>query len=394
MALAVGIDLGTTNSVAAVATPTGVEFALGAHGERVHPSTVAYPPGGGVVVGGDARMRRVVDPRNTIYSAKRLIGQNIRSPMVQLALTNLPFQVEEGPNQQLIIVCGDRRMTVPEVSSQVLLHLKRCTERQLGDRVTQAVITVPANFTDAQRQATKEAGRLAGLEVLRLINEPTAAALAYGFGQALDEIVCVFDFGGGTFDVSLLQVRGEIFEVLATDGDFFLGGDDIDRALAEVLAAEVNRQHAVDPRPIPSLMTRLQMAAEEIKFHLSEHATAEGDDRRARRRRRPGPVAAVPAVAHPVRDPDRGLRRPHDRAVPARDHRPPGSTSPRSPTSCASAARPGSRWSGAGWPRCSASRPRSGSTPTRSSPRAPRSRPAAWPASWSPAAAWAPSTRS
>jgi molecular chaperone DnaK len=277
MPIAVGIDLGTTNSVAAVATPTGVEFALGPHGERVHPSTVAYPSGGGVVVGGEARMRRVVDPRNTIYSAKRLIGQNIRSPMVQLALTNLPFQVEEGPNQQLIIVCGDRRMTVPEVSSQVLLHLKRCTERQLGDRVTQAVITVPANFTDAQRQATKEAGRLAGLEVLRLINEPTAAALAYGFGQALDEIVCVFDFGGGTFDVSLLQVRGEIFEVLATDGDFFLGGDDIDRALAEVLAAEVNRQHAVDPRPIPSLMTRLQMAAEEIKFHLSEHGTAEGE---------------------------------------------------------------------------------------------------------------------
>jgi len=276
MALAVGIDLGTTNSVAAVATPTGVEFALGPHGERVHPSVVAYPPGGGVVVGADARMRRVVDPRNTVYSAKRLIGQNVRSPMVQLAVSSLPFQVEEGPNQQPIIVCGDRRVTVPEVSSQVLLHLKRCTERQLGDRVSQAVITVPANFTDAQRQATKEAGRLAGLEVLRLINEPTAAALAYGFGQKLDELVCVFDYGGGTFDVSLLQVRGEIFEVLATDGDFFLGGDDVDRALAEVLAAELNRQHGVDPRPIPSLMTRLQLAAEEIKCHLSEHAAAEG----------------------------------------------------------------------------------------------------------------------
>jgi molecular chaperone DnaK len=278
MALAVGIDLGTTNSVAAVATPTGVEFALGARGERVHPSIVAFPAGGGVLIGGDARPYRVTDARNTIFSAKRLIGQNIRNPLVQLALTNLPFRVDEGPNQQPIVaVSRDRRLTVPEVSAQVLGHLKRCTERQMGDRVTQAVITVPANFTDAQRQATKEAGRLAGLEVLRLINEPTAAALAYGFGQKLDELVCVYDFGGGTFDVSLLRVKGEIFEVLASDGDFFLGGDDIDRTLAEVLAAEVNRQHAIDPRPIPSVMTRLAMAAEEIKFHLSEHLIAEGD---------------------------------------------------------------------------------------------------------------------
>src|SRR5262245_56792884 len=137
MALAVGIDLGTTNSVAAVATPTGVEFALGARGERVHPSVVAFPDGGGIVVGADARPRRVTDPRNTIFSAKRLIGQNIRSPLVQLALTNLPFHVEEGPNQQPIVtVSRDRRLTVPEVSAQVLGHLKRCTERQMGDRVT------------------------------------------------------------------------------------------------------------------------------------------------------------------------------------------------------------------------------------------------------------------
>jgi molecular chaperone DnaK len=276
--LAVGIDLGTTNSVAAVATPTGVEFALGPRGERVHPSVVAFPDGGGILVGADARPHRVSDPRNTVFSAKRLIGQNIRNPLVQLALTNLPFRIDEGANQQPIVALSrDRRMTVPEVSAQVLGHLKRCTERQMGDRVTQAVITVPANFTDAQRQATKEAGRLAGLEVLRLINEPTAAALAYGFGQKLDETVCVFDFGGGTFDVSLLRVKGEIFEVIASDGDFFLGGDDIDRALAEVLAAELNRQHRVDPRPIPQLMTRLAMAAEEIKFHLSEHTVAEGD---------------------------------------------------------------------------------------------------------------------
>jgi molecular chaperone DnaK len=233
MGVALGIDLGTTNSVAAVATQAGVEFVLGPRSERVHPSVVAFPAGGGLLVGADARLQRLVDPDNVIVSAKRLIGQNIRAPLVQLALTGLPFKVEEGPNQQPIVVVRDRHMTIPEVSSQVLIYLRRCAERQLGDKITQAVITVPANFTDSQRQATKEAGRLAGLEVLRLINEPTAAALAYGFGQKLDETVAVFDLGGGTFDISLLRIKSELFEVLATDGDFFLGGDDPDDAAGD-----------------------------------------------------------------------------------------------------------------------------------------------------------------
>lgn len=277
MSLAVGIDLGTTNSVIAVATPTGVEFALGAGGERIHPSVVTFLPDGDIEVGTDAKNLRVDHPTATVYSAKRLIGQNVRSPLVQLALTGLPFQVDEGPNQQPIVVVGPRRLTIPEVSSHVLAHLKQCAERQLGQAVSDAVITVPANFTDAQRQATKEAGRLAGLNVLRLLNEPTAAALAYGFGQHKDETVAVFDFGGGTFDVSLLTVRDEVFEVLATDGDFFLGGDDIDRAVAEFLAAELNRQLHVDPRRDPALMARLHMAGEQIKMHLSDVAVAEGN---------------------------------------------------------------------------------------------------------------------
>lgn len=276
MSFAVGIDLGTTNSVVAVATPTGVEFALGPQGERIHPSVVAFPASGGVLVGNEAKARRASEPETTVYSAKRLIGQNIKSPMVQLALTGMPFHVEEGPNQQPIIVTRDRRLTVPEVSAQVLGHLKRCAERQLGQHIKQAVVTVPANFSDAQRQATKEAGRLAGLDVMRLLNEPTAAALAYGFGQRKDEIVCVFDFGGGTFDVSLLTIKDEVFEVLATDGDFFLGGDDIDRAIAEFLAAELNRQSHVDAHRDPALMTRLVLAAEEVKIHLSSHTAAEG----------------------------------------------------------------------------------------------------------------------
>src|SRR5438477_10228323 len=174
---ALGIDLGTTNSCAAIATPTGVEFILGARGERVHPSVVAFPSSGGVVVGADAKRYRLTEPTHVVHSAKRFIGQNIRAPLVQLALTGIRYKVTEGPNQQPIVTVRDRRMTMPEISSHVLLYLKRCGERQLGESVNDAVVTVPANFTDAQRQATKEAGRLAGLNVMRLINEPTAAAL-------------------------------------------------------------------------------------------------------------------------------------------------------------------------------------------------------------------------
>jgi molecular chaperone DnaK len=277
MAVALGIDLGTTNSVAAIATPTGVEFILGPRGERVHPSTVAFPITGGVVVGGDAKRYRLTEPHHVIHSAKRFIGQNIRAPLVQLAMTGVRYKVEEGLNQQPIVVVRDRRMMMPEISSHVLLHLKRCAERQLGEPVKDAVITVPANFTDGQRQATKEAGRLAGLEVMRLINEPTSAALAYGFGQDHHQLIAVFDFGGGTFDVSILRLNGELFEVLASDGDFFLGGDDLDRALAEGLAAECNRVLRVDPRPHAALMMKLMMGAEAIKCHLSENDAAEGE---------------------------------------------------------------------------------------------------------------------
>jgi len=275
--VAVGIDLGTTNSCAAVATPTGVEFILGSRAERIHPSVVAFPQAGGVVVGADAKRFRLTEPQHVIHSAKRFIGQNIRAPMVQLALTGIRYKVIEGPNQQPVAVLRDRRMTMPEISSHVLLHLKRCAERQLAQPISDAVITVPANFTDAQRQATKEAGRLAGLQVMRLINEPTAAALSYGFGRDRDQLICVFDFGGGTFDVSILRLQGEIFEVLASDGDFFLGGDDLDRALAETLAGECNTVLNFDPRPHPVLMMKLMMGAEAIKCHLSENDGAEGE---------------------------------------------------------------------------------------------------------------------
>ena len=275
--MALGIDLGTTNSVAAIATPTGVGFILGGRAERVHPSVVAFPATGGVVVGAEAKRYRLSEPNHVIHSAKRFIGQNMRAPLVQLALTGVHYQVTEGPNQQPIVVVRDRRMTIPEISSHVLLHLRRAAERQLGTQVKDAVLTVPANFTDGQRQATREAGRLAGLEVLRLINEPTAAALAYGFGKDRDQVIAVFDFGGGTFDVSILQQRGEVFEVLASEGDFFLGGDDLDRALADILATECAHVLGFDPRPSAALMMKLRMGAEAIKMHLSDNEAAEGE---------------------------------------------------------------------------------------------------------------------
>ncbi len=276
MALSIGIDLGTTNSVAAVATPTGVEFTLDADGRRIHPSVVAFPEDGGVLVGQAAREHRTIDPRHTVYSAKRLIGQNVRSPTVQLSLTALPYRVDEGPNQQPMVVIRDQQYTIPQISAEVLAYLRHAAQRQFGEDVREAVITVPANFTDAQRQATKEAGRLAGLEVLRLINEPTAAALAYGYGQQMDATLAVYDFGGGTFDISILQARDQVFEVLATEGELFLGGDDMDRALAEYLAEEFNRTQGIDLRPFPDALTRLIMAAEEIKCHLSEEPVVEG----------------------------------------------------------------------------------------------------------------------
>jgi molecular chaperone DnaK len=275
MGIALGIDLGTTNSVAAVATRNGVEFILGPRGERVHPSVVAMPEIGGIAVGTDAKLYRITEPNHVIASAKRFIGQNFMAPLVQLAMTGVSYVIEQGSNAQPIAVIRDRRMTMPEVSAQVLLYIKRCAERQLGGIVDRAVITVPANFTDAQRQATKEAGRMAGLEVMRLINEPTAAALAYGFGQKLDETVCVFDFGGGTLDVSVLRIVGDVVEVLASEGDFFLGGDDLDRTLTEHLAATMNTKLRFDPRKHPILMAKIGMGAEAIKCHLSEHSAAE-----------------------------------------------------------------------------------------------------------------------
>jgi molecular chaperone DnaK len=272
----IGIDLGTTNSVVATLRDNRVEVIPDDQGHRLHPSVVGFTPTGEVVVGHAARARRHTDPENTIYSAKRLIGQSIRNPLVRLAMSALPYTCVEGPNEQPLIQLRDRRVAVPEISSYLLVHLKRCAERHVGAPVTKTVITVPANFTDSQRQATKYAGELAGLKVLRILNEPTAAALAYGFGRALDARLAIYDLGGGTFDVTVLQIRDKIFEVLSTGGDSFLGGDDLDRTLVDRLAGEfLSRQH-VDLRDSPEAWSRITTACEQIKCRLSQEEAVAG----------------------------------------------------------------------------------------------------------------------
>jgi molecular chaperone DnaK len=272
----IGIDLGTTNSVVATVRNNRVEVIPDAQGHRLHPSVVAFVPNGDILVGHAARARRHSDPTNTIYSAKRLIGQSIRNPVVQLALGTLPYKVEEGPNEQALISVRGRQYTVPEISAYVLMHLKQCAERHLQATVSRAVITVPANFTDAQRQATKHAGELAGLKVLRILNEPTAAALAYGFGRSLDARLAIYDLGGGTFDVTVIQIRDKIFEVLATGGDSFLGGDDFDRTLVDLLAARFLETSRIDLRAHPDGWAKLIVAAEAIKCQLSRDTDVAG----------------------------------------------------------------------------------------------------------------------
>jgi molecular chaperone DnaK len=273
---AIGIDLGTTNSVVACLRGNRVEVIPDEDGNRLHPSVVAFVPNGDVMVGHAARARRHVDPRNTIFSAKRLIGRSVRNPLVRLALSTLPYECIEGPNEQALVVVRGRKYTIPEISSYVLTHIKQCAERYLDAPVSRAVITVPANFTDSQRQATKHAGELAGLQVLRVLNEPTAAALAYGFGRALNAKLAIYDLGGGTFDVTVLQIRDKIFEVLSTGGDSFLGGDDFDRVLIDRLAGDFMAARYVDIRQTPEGWSKLATACEQIKCRLSMDSAVAG----------------------------------------------------------------------------------------------------------------------
>jgi molecular chaperone DnaK len=265
----VGIDLGTTNTVVACARAGRVQVLADDQGRRLLPSVVSFHPSGEVLVGYPAKERRVVDAKNTIASVKRLIGRGWHSEELKRARERFPFDLKEGLGQGPLVVTRDQPYTLPEISAFILQRAKQISERVLGERVDRAVVTVPANFNELQRAATKVSGRIAGLDVMRIINEPTAAALAYGFGRTNKERIAVYDFGGGTFDCTLLELSGNVFEVLATAGDSYLGGDDIDLAIAERMANEFLRKHRTDPRTHPQAFERLRVAAETLKVDLS-----------------------------------------------------------------------------------------------------------------------------
>ncbi len=274
MAPVIGIDLGTTNTVVAVVKDGQASAIPDENGNVLMPSVVSFHPSGNVLVGRAAKERRLVDSINTIYSVKRLIGRSWDSEEVRRARSRFPFQMKEGPGQAALVVARGETYTLPEISAFVLRKAKSIAEAALGTTIDRAVITVPANFNDLQRAATKVAGRVAGLEVMRILNEPTAAALAYGYGKTTSERIAVYDFGGGTFDVTLLDLSDNVFEVLATAGNTFLGGDDLDMAIAERMAETFLARHRYDPRSEPQVYEHLKVAAEDIKHRLSSELEA------------------------------------------------------------------------------------------------------------------------
>src|SRR5580658_3816073 len=265
----VGIDLGTTNTVVACAKGGRVQVLADDQGRSLLPSVVSFHPSGDVLVGHAAKERRVVDAKNTIASVKRLIGRAWATDEIDRARKRFAFELKEGPGQGPLVVARGQEYTLPEISAFVLKRARSIAEASLGESGDRAVITVPANFNELQRAATKVAGRVAGLDVLRIINEPTAAALAYGLGRTVKERIAIYDFGGGTFDCTLLDLSGNVFEVLATAGDTFLGGDDLDLAIAERMSEAFLHSHRYDPRSDPQAFERLRVAGELVKIELS-----------------------------------------------------------------------------------------------------------------------------
>ncbi|KAB2900331.1 MAG: Hsp70 family protein, partial [Kofleriaceae bacterium] len=271
----VGIDLGTTNSVVAVCDASGQPRVLtDQRGTKIHPSVVSFHPNGSVIVGVDAKQRRVIDPRNTVYSAKRLIGRLWKSKEIQAAIGRMPYTIKEGANQQPVLVTRGGEFAVPEISAIVLDHVRNIAKQALGQEISRAVVTVPASFTDAQRSATATAGAIAGITVVRVLNEPTAAALAYGHQRQLSRTIAVYDFGGGTFDVTILRLQDQVYEVLATAGDSFLGGDDIDEVLMNHMADQFLASHRIDVRDNEVGVMRLRAVAEQTKIELSRRTRA------------------------------------------------------------------------------------------------------------------------
>ena len=276
MSKIIGIDLGTTNSVAAVMMGGEPVVIPSAEGERLIPSVVAVNKNGERLVGRVARNQAIINPENTIFSIKRFMGRKASDPEVQRALSLVPYKISSAPNGDVQVVMGDKDYTSPEVSAMILAKIKRDAEAYLGEPVTQAVITVPAYFNDAQRNATKDAGKIAGLEVLRIINEPTASSLAYGLDKKdRNEIIAVYDLGGGTFDISILEVGDGVFQVKSTSGDTFLGGDDFDERIIDWLADEFKKENNINLREDRQALQRLKEAAEKAKIELSSTMQSE-----------------------------------------------------------------------------------------------------------------------
>ncbi len=274
MAKVIGIDLGTTNSCVAIMEGGKPRVIENSEGDRTTPSIVAFTKDGEVLVGQPAKRQAVTNPQNTLFAIKRLIGRKFEDEVVQRDIKMVPYKIVRADNGDAWVDVQGKKMAPPEISARVLMKMKKTAEDYLGETVTEAVITVPAYFNDSQRQATKDAGRIAGLEVKRIINEPTAAALAYGLDkQGGDRKIAVYDLGGGTFDISIIEIAevdGERqFEVLSTNGDTFLGGEDFDLRIINFLAEQFQKESGVDVRKDPLAMQRLKEAAEKAKIELS-----------------------------------------------------------------------------------------------------------------------------
>src|SRR5512133_3637944 len=265
----IGIDRGTTNACVAHVRSRIPKVVPTDRGNLILPTVVALSERGDVLVGGVAKDQLVTNPKNTIYGAKRLIGRKWNSKVVQELRNYYSYDIVEGPGGEAAVLLGGKVHTLPEISAMVLAHIKKLAEACLQKKIDEAIISVPAYYSDAQRQAVRQAGKLAGFDVKRIVNEPTAAALAYGFSRGLDQKVLVYDLGGGTFDVSVLQLSGNVFEVLATGGDTFLGGVDFDNRIIDFVLEDFWRQHKIDLAQSPIAMQRVKKGAEAAKIDLS-----------------------------------------------------------------------------------------------------------------------------
>src|SRR5471032_1432470 len=265
----IGIDLGTTNSCVSIMENGQPKVIENAEGARTTPSIIAYQEDGEILVGAPAKRKAVTNPKNTLFAVKRLIGRKFDEKEVQKDIGLMPYSIMKADNGDAWIGVRDKKLAPPQISAEVLRKMKKTAEDYLGEEVTEAVITVPAYFNDAQRQGTKDAGRIAGLDVKRIVNEPTAAALAYGLDKKTDEVIAVYDFGGGTFDISIREVGDNVVQVIATNGDTHLGGDDIDNLIINWLAAEFKKSQGIDLAKDKMALQRLKEAAEKAKIELS-----------------------------------------------------------------------------------------------------------------------------